>query len=96
MLSVSQKLLSNAKKLVVIWVLLLLLLTPATAIAQDYNCGAYGAGAYGNQDCSGSTTNGDLSDTGLNVWLLRALSAALIIAAVLLVIKTLKQRKKSK
>ena len=59
------------------------------AKAQEYSCGAYGAGDFGEGDCVGS---GDLSDTGINVWLIRALAALLLLLALALLAYAIKKR----
>ncbi|MDQ3159017.1 MAG: hypothetical protein M3P98_02695 [bacterium] len=62
-----------------------------TVLAQAYGCGIYGAGTYGNGDCS--TGGGEIADTGINVWLIRAAAVVLILLAVVLIYKTAEKRK---
>lgn len=64
------------------------------AKAQEYSCGAYGAGDFGEGDCIGSS--GDLSDTGINVWLIRALAALLLLLALALLAYAIKKRQERK
>jgi hypothetical protein len=58
------------------------------ASAADYNCGAYGAGAYQSSACG---TDG-LSDTGQPVWQI-LIAAGLILAGVYLIIRSRKNMK---
>lgn len=65
--------------------------------AAEYSCDAYGASAYG--ECSTTSTGspnapggGFLADTGYNILLPLALGLAIIIASIILLIKTLKRR----
>jgi len=63
-----------------------------------YGCDAYGAGTY-NSTCTASTASGDggiLANTGYDVLLPLALGAALMIAAVILLVKKLRRRKVTK
>jgi len=65
------------------------------ALAADYNCGAYGAGAYDNGSICGATTTesgGGLSNTGQQV-LAIAIPAGLIIIGTILLLRV---RRKSK
>lgn len=63
-------------------------------ILGAYGCDAYGANAY-SAACTTSTgtdTGGGLADTGYNILLPLALAAALIIAAVILIVKRIRRR----
>jgi len=73
-----------------------------TQFAQQYNCGAYGAGNFGEGACEtqtgGSTPQpggGVLGETGYDVLIPAALALALIIAAGILLAKKLRRRFKS-
>lgn len=73
----------------------LLVMPIQTLFAQEYNCGAYGAGGFGDGDCI-VTGSEDLSDTGINVWLLRAIAAALLLLAVGVLVYALRKRRQRK
>ena len=68
-------------------------------LAQGYSCEAYGANAYG--ECSSTTSPtsptandpaGFLANTGYDILLPLALGVAIVIAAIILAIKTLRRR----
>lgn len=64
--------------------------------AANYSCDAYGANAYG--ECSTTSTStpdpgGWLADTGYNILIPLALGTAILIASVILLIKTARRRK---
>lgn len=71
-----------------------------TIFAADYDCNAYGAGTYNNTDCvtgtpGTSNPGGSLSDTGYNIILPVALALALILAAIILLVKRMRRHKQS-
>lgn len=63
-----------------------------SALAQEYSCGAYGAGEFGEGACE-VATSGDVANTGINVWLIRALALLLIALATFIVWRVAKKRK---
>jgi len=62
-------------------------------ILSVYSCDAYGANAY-SAACTTSTGSdgGFLADTGYNILLPMALGVALIIAAIILLVRRLRRR----
>lgn len=64
------------------------------AFAQAYDCGTYGAGDFGEGGACDVASGGDVADTGLNIWLIRAIAVILIVLAVFLVRRFAKRRKK--
>jgi len=74
------------------------LITIHLLAAAPYGCDAYGASAYG--ECSTTSTGspaapngGFLADTGYNILIPLALGVSIIIASVILLVKTLKRRR---
>lgn len=65
-----------------------------TKFAADYNCGAYGAGAYDSRQACATTDSGSLADTGTNVIVGITGGSLLIIVAVAILFTT--RRKKNK
>lgn len=70
-------------------------------VAANYDCDAYGAGIYNNESCATGqqpapqpTPNDGLADTGMNVIIVAALGAALVIAGAILIAKKLLRRQK--
>lgn len=75
-----------------------------TTFAADYDCNAYGAGAYNSTACGATAENttpatnptvDQLANTGYNVIIPAALGAALVIAGVILLVKRLARRNKT-
>lgn len=63
--------------------------------AANYSCDAYGANAY--NECSTTSTStpdtsGWLAETGYNILIPLALGAAVLIASIILLIKTARRR----
>lgn len=71
--------------------LMISVVAKATVLAQYYNCGAYGAGNFGEGACGAE----EVADTGLNVWLIRVVALALVAVAVYVVWRTAKKSKKT-
>lgn len=71
---------AKTKLLISIITALALTFVPMRAIAQEYNCGAYGAGDFGEGNCIDS----DLADTGDNVMWLRIAGIVLLLLALAL------------
>ncbi len=68
-----------------------------TTFAQEYNCDAYGAGAYGVCETTGtgtSTGSSQLVDTGITVGIF--VIAAVVIMLIALLIRYWRKNKKSK
>lgn len=62
-------------------------------ILGAYGCGAYGANTYNGQCTTGTGDGGFLADTGYSLLLPMALGVALIIAAVILLVKRIVRRR---
>ncbi|HEX6461647.1 MAG TPA: hypothetical protein VFZ58_00045 [Candidatus Saccharimonadales bacterium] len=63
-------------------------------LLADYNCGAYGASAYGQQCVAASGTDG-LAGTGYNIIIPVAFGLALVIAAAIWVAKVMLRRRQA-
>lgn len=61
-----------------------------------YNCDAYGQYAYNECGVEGSSNDGGLSFTGELIYLPIALGGAILIASVILLVKRLRRRSRSK
>lgn len=64
--------------------------------AGEYGCDAYGASAYGECSASTSTTtnpSGGLADTGYDILVPLALGLSIVIASIILLVKTLRRRR---
>lgn len=74
---------------------LLLTFAPVSLVnAAEYNCGAYGSGVYDSSAACGSSS--DLSNTGMNVWLIRILAVVLIAGGITLAVTATKKKKRAK
>lgn len=67
--------------------------------AASYNCGAYGAGnfdegtACGTQTTPTSPSNGTLTNTGMDVYLPLGIGIVLIVAAIAVIITSIKKHR---
>lgn len=66
----------------------------AQALADVYNCGAYGAGTYQNKVCGAATGDGadggGLADTGQTIWMI-LLAVLLILLGTYVIYRTRKK-----
>ena len=64
--------------------------------AADYNCAAYGAGAYdSNQSCATITGSGSLADTGTNVTIGITGGILLVVVAIAMLVATRRKAKRA-
>lgn len=82
------------RTIVTLFAVVALAITPVLSVrAQEYNCGAYGAGEYGQGVCAAATEEEDdsLSDTGQKLSVL--VPALLILGGTVLLFRSRKKMK---